>query len=439
MTGFTACAGSSNGTANPSGGNNAACDNTITKTNLPQVTVWAWYPDFEDVVDLFNQNHDDVQICWTNAGQGSGEYDKLSTAVQAGTGAPDVVMLEFEVLNSFVVRNALVDLTKYGVNDIKSDYTAGAWKDASSGNAVYAVPVDAGPVGLLVRKDIFDKYNVTVPTTWDQFATAAQQLKDAGYPGYITNWPGNGGAGILALWEQGNAGASGFTFDSTNPTDLGIKINTDATLKVQQYWYDLINKGLVSSDDTGTTDRTTKMVNGTYASYIAAAWAPGYLQGASGADPNAVWQAVPLPQWDASNPVMVNQGGSTFAVTTQSKQPELAAKVAMGIYGDMDSWKIGVEKAALFPTYLPMLTSDYFKNLPYPFFNNQTINADVFLSAAQGYTGVVYSPFTSYFYDQMTQANAAMLQGQTSPSDTVDGLEATLVQYGQDQGFTVTS
>ena len=54
-------------------------------------------PRLREVVDLFNENHDDVQICWTNAGQGNDEYTKFSTAIEAGSGAPDVIMLESEV------------------------------------------------------------------------------------------------------------------------------------------------------------------------------------------------------------------------------------------------------------------------------------------------------------------------------------------------------
>src|SRR5215468_8254315 len=76
----------------------ASCTNKIVKADAPQVTVWAWYPAFQDVVDLFNNSHTDVQICWTNAGQGNDEYTKFSTTVEAGKGAPDVVMLEDEVL-----------------------------------------------------------------------------------------------------------------------------------------------------------------------------------------------------------------------------------------------------------------------------------------------------------------------------------------------------
>src|SRR4029453_11058475 len=103
----------------------ASCTNEIQKPDATQVSVWAWYPAFQDVVDLFNNSHTDVQICWTNAGQGNDEYTKFSTAGEAGKGAPDVVMLEDEVLASFAVRKALVDLTKFGANDVKADYTDG--------------------------------------------------------------------------------------------------------------------------------------------------------------------------------------------------------------------------------------------------------------------------------------------------------------------------
>jgi len=399
--------------------------------------MWAWYPEFQGVVDLFNSKHDDVQICWSNVGAGGNEYDKFNTAIQAKSGAPDVIMLEFEVLNSFVLQNALVDMSQYGANDVKANYTEGAWKDASSGNGVYAIPVDAGPMGFLVRQDIFDKYNVKVPTTWDEYAAAAKALKDAGFPGVIGDFASNNTAGLQALWNQ--AGASTFTFDGANPENLGVAINSDPAKKVTKFWNDLVQQKLVANDDAFTTDWYTKIVNGSYASYIAAAWGHGYLAGIEGASPEAKWVALPIPQWKAGDNIQVNHGGSSFAVTTQAKDPKLATIAAMGIFGDMESWTIGVEKAALFPTYLPMLTSDYYKNLGYPFFGGQQINKDVFLPAAQGYHGTTYSPFQPYYYAQMTTALADMTAGKVSSDQTLDNLQKTITDYATQQGFKLTS
>ena len=89
------------------------------------------------MVDNFNKPHDDVQVCWTNAGAGGDEYDKFQTAVTAGTGAPDVVMIEADRIASFQVQNALVDLRDSATKDVKDNYSEGAWKDISVGNGVY--------------------------------------------------------------------------------------------------------------------------------------------------------------------------------------------------------------------------------------------------------------------------------------------------------------
>ncbi|KQM82703.1 ABC transporter substrate-binding protein [Agromyces sp. Leaf222] len=411
------------------------CTNKIVNADATQVSVWAWYPSFEEVVDLFNESHDDVQICWTNAGQGNDEYTKFSTALEAGSGAPDVIMLESEVLSSFSIRDGLVDLTEFGANDVKGDYTEGAWKDVSSGAAVYAIPVDGGPMGMLYRQDILDEYGITAPTTWDEFAAAAQTLKDAGAPGVLADFPTNGRAYNQALFAQ--AGSVPFEYDNANPTEIGIDVNDEGSKKVNAYWNDLVSKGLVATDDAFTADYNTKLVDGSYAIYVAAAWGPGYLGGLSDADSDAVWRAAPVPQWDPANPVQINWGGSTFAVTSQAKDKEAAAVVAKEVFGTEEAWKIGIEKAALFPLWKPILESDYFRDLEYPFFGGQQINKDVFLDAAAGYTGFTFSPFQNYAYDQLTEQLYAMTQGEKDSDQALDDLQASLEAYAGEQGFTL--
>ncbi|RJU02096.1 extracellular solute-binding protein [Arthrobacter frigidicola] len=413
----------------------ASCTNTIVNKEAPQVTVWAWYPAFEQIVDSFNESNDDVQVCWTNAGQGNDEYTKFSTAIESGSGAPDVIMLESEVLSSFSIRDALVDLSEYGAAEVKDNYTEGAWKDVTSGDAVYAIPVDGGPMGMIYRQDLFEKHGIAVPKTWDEFAAAAQQLKDAGGEGVLTNFPTNGRAFSQALFAQN--GSVPFEYDSTKPTEIGINVNDAGSKEVLEYWDSLVKKDLVTTDDAFTADYNTSLVDGTYAVYLAAAWGPGYLQGLSDADEDAVWRAAPLPQWDAAAPVQVNWGGSTFAVTSQAKDKELSAKVAKEILGTDEAWKIGVEESALFPSYTPVLESEEFAQTEYPFFGGQKVNEDVFLEAAAGYEGATFSPFQNYAYDQLTEQLYAMVQGEKDGSKALDDLQASLEQYAKEQGFTL--
>ncbi|MGO4595755.1 ABC transporter substrate-binding protein [Leifsonia sp. 2TAF2] len=420
-----------------SGGSGAAasCQNKIVHSDAKQVTMWAWYPNFEPVVDLFNKNHKDVQICWTNTGAGNDEYTKFSTAIQAGSGAPDVVMLESEVVPSYVADGSIVNLSKLGADKVKSNYSEGAWSDVSNGGAAYAIPVDGGPVGLLYRKDLFDKYGLTVPTTWDEYAADAEKINAAtGGKTLMTDFPGNGRAYQTALFAQ--AGAA--PFELSGKQDIKIDLNDEPSQKVLTYWNNLVQKKLVGTEDSSTTDYNTHLVNGKYASVIAAAWLPGYLQGFTGADKTAKWAVAPVPQWDTANPVQINIGGSAFAVSKQAQDPKAAAKVATEIFGTEAAWKLGIEKAALFPLWKPILESDYFQSKAYPFFGGQQINKDVFLTAATDYKGFQFSPFQNLVYDKLTDAVNSTNKGKSSPEAALKTYQSTVESYAKQQGYTVT-
>lgn len=412
------------------------CTNEIKAPDAPLVSVWAWYPNMATVVDNFNAAHTDVQVCWNNVGQGGDEYDKVQTAISAGKGLPDVVMLEADHLTSYSIQNALVDISKYGANDVKKNFSAGAWKDVSQGDAVYGIPVDGGPMALIYRTDVLAKYNLTPPTTWDEFAADAKAVKDAGGPVF-----GDLGANVPAVMMalQIQKGADPFQVDPADPKKLTITLDDQASKDVLDYWAGLAKDGLVGTQDQFTTDYIAGVVKGDYATYTSAAWAPGYLTGAGvgEGDSAGVWAVAPLPQWDTANPVSVNWGGSAFAVTNQAHDYKLATEVATGLYADDASLTDGWKNQVIFPLNQNVLSSDEFVNNESAFFNGQTANKDVYIPAENAYKGFVYPPIIVYYYaqlqDELTKINAGSISG----SDAATELQKTMVDYATSQGFTV--
>ena len=428
---LAACSGGGGG-----GTDTSNCTNKITKTDAPVVTLWAWYPNMELVVDNFNEAHDDVQVCWTNAGAGGDEYDKLQTAITAGTGAPDVVMVEADRIAVYQIQEALVDISDLGYEDVKDNFSEGAWKDVSVGDGVYGAPIDGGPMAMIYRKDVFEQYGITPPTTWAEYETAAQTVKDAGGP-LFGDFGANVPAAIMALLYQN--GAEPFTYDPAGEGEIGINLNDDASKEVLDYWAGLVEKGLVGTQDQFTPEYISGVIAGDYATYISAAWAPGYLQGAGvgeGADAD-VWATAPLPQWDPDNPVQVNWGGSAFSVTSQAKDPELAAKVAFGVYADDASLRDGWENQIIFPLNVNVLNDPEFVDAEVGFFGGQQANKEVYVPAANGYTGMNYTPIGQFYYTAFTNQIAAINDGSATGSEAADALQAEVVAYATEQGFTV--
>lgn len=452
---LTACGGGGGGGGGGAGGGTSAsggassapaggaqankpsnCTNKIVNKSAPVVSVWAWYPNMAKVVDNFNNANKDVQVCWTVAGQGAPEYAKLQTAVAAKKGAPDVVMLEADQLTGFEIQDALVDLSQFGASDVKGNFSAGAWKDVSQGDKVYAIPVDGGPMGMIYRKDIFKKYGITKPpTTWDEYAADAAKVKAAGGP-FFGDLGSNVPAATTALMAQ--KGAVPFTYDLADKGNIGIALNSQPAKDVLEYWGNLVQKGLVGKQDQFTTDYISGMVKGKYATYISAAWAPGYLTGAGvGKGKGATnFATAPLPKWDPSNPA-VNWGGSTFAVTTQAADKALSAKVAKGLYADPGSLTDGWKTQTIFPLNQGVLKSSAFVNNKVDFFDGQQANKEVYIPAENAYKGFNYSPFSVYYYAQLQAEIVKVNAGKISGSAAADELQDTIVKYAKQQGFTV--
>ncbi|MGO4858753.1 ABC transporter substrate-binding protein [Arthrobacter sp. 2MCAF14] len=430
-------AGCSGGADAASAGSNTTnCTNKIVHADAPKVSVWAWYPNMATVVDNFNNSHTDVQVCWTVAGQGGPEYAKFQTAIQAGKGAPDVIMLEADQLTGFELQNALVDLSKYGAGDVKKNFSAGSWKDVSQGDSVYAIPVDGGPMGMIYRKDVLDKYGIKPPTTWAEYETAAQKVKDAGGPAF-GDLGSNVPAALTALMAQ--KGAVPFTYDLADQKNISIHLDSQPAKDVLNYWAALVKKGLVATQDQFTTDYISGMIGGKYATYISAAWAPGYLTGSGVGKGNekGTFAAAPLPQWDPSNPVSVNWGGSTLAVTSQAGDQKLAAEVAKGLYADDASLTDGWKTQTIFPLNQNVLKSDAFTNNAVDFFGGQTANKDIYIPAENAYKGFSYSPFSVYYYAQLQAETVKINAGKVSGDEAATELQGIMVNYAKSQGFTV--
>ncbi|MFJ9633929.1 ABC transporter substrate-binding protein [Streptomyces sp. NPDC101175] len=429
-TALTACSGSDGSSAKAAKPVSSASMAAALKKPT-ELTFWTWI-DLKKQVAMFEEKYPNIKVKIVNAGQSADEYKKLRTALKAGQGAPDVVQIGLDTLGAFVITKDLLDLAPYGVADLKDDYVAWTWKQVSAGDKVYALPQDTGPMGMLYRKDVFDHYGLKVPKTWEEFAEQGRKLHAANPHISMTNLPDNDSPNLLGLAWQ--AGARPFKVNGTNVT---IGVNSAKMKQLADFWSPLVQQGIVSADPDFNNDWYAGLTKGTYATWVTAGWAPLFLEGAA-AKSSGKWRVAPIPQWSDGQSVSGNWGGSTNAVTVQTKHPEAAAALAMFINHDKKSSLSLANDLSLFPPLQSTLSNPEFTGRASDFFGGQKVN-QLFSEYSQMVSpDFQWSPFNDYVTNSYNTTFGTALNRKTSLSDALNAWQTDLTTYARKQGFKVT-
>ncbi|SDT26853.1 ABC transporter substrate-binding protein [Microlunatus soli] len=398
-----------------------------------KITFWAWTPGIDTQVELFQKRYPQIEVELVNAGQGPAQYQKLRTALSGG-GAPDAAQIEFAYLPSFMITRDLLDLTPYGAREIKDDFVDFAWNQVAVNDGVYAIPQDSGPMGMLYRSDVFDKYGLTVPVTWDDFAEQAERLRSQTKGVSMTNLLPNDSMSALGMMQQ--AGSEPFSIASQ--TTIGLKLDDAGARKWADYWTPLLQEGLISADPGSNNDWYQAMASGRYATYIAAAWGPAYLQG-SAASSAGKWRAARLPQWAPDQDVAGNWGGSTTAVMAGSKYPAAAAGFAEFINHDPECARLFASKQLLFPVLKSLLADPSFTQQEVDFYGGQKV-FDLFSKISDTVPHEYqWNPFMAFVNTEFNQVLGGAISARTDLVDALRTLQDDVLTYAHKQGFTVES
>ncbi|PPF10854.1 MULTISPECIES: ABC transporter substrate-binding protein [unclassified Rathayibacter] len=343
-------------------------------TGPVRLQYWGWLKDLQKVCDVWNASHPEIQVeaVWIPGGNAGG-YQKLYSALAAG-GGPDLGQVEIRSVPEFMLVNGLVDLTRYGVEQYRDLYDPTLWGQVSYTGGVYGIPQDSGPMALFYQPEVFGKVGAEPPTTWDDWAAVATELRGAG--SYIDCFPLADASVFAAFATQ--AGAQWL-----RPEEDGwvIDMTDDATTRVASFFDTAIDQDLVQTGYGAYSPAWfAAAAKGGIASCATGSWGDALIEGVSGGA--GKWRAAPMPVWGDTGFGSSFLGGSTAAVFSSSKHPEEAIEFAVWMTTTQEGIDAMIANSGIgwSPAVGEIGTA---RKGPSDFFSGQNYNEDVLVPASK--------------------------------------------------------
>jgi multiple sugar transport system substrate-binding protein len=332
---------SAGGDSSEAGAGAASCGASDGPVELNFTT---WVPGMDKVVELWNEKNPDIQVTVQTGPNGnSGTYQNFFNQIQAGN-APDLGQIEYDALPNFRVQDGLENIAECeGVADAQDQFVDWTWGQVTFGEegSVYAVPQDSGPMAMYYRADLFEQAGIEVPTTWEEYAAAAEQIKAQG--SYITNFPKSD-----VNWFAGMVWQNGGQWFANDGENWDVNLTGPESEEVATYWQDLLSKDLVSTLPSFSDEWNASFNEGQQWTWVSAVWGATTLS--SGApDTAGKWAVAPMPQWEDGGETAGNWGGSSTAVLKGSEHPAEAAKFALWLNTDPEALALANELGGLYP------------------------------------------------------------------------------------------
>ncbi|PZF83649.1 ABC transporter substrate-binding protein [Jiangella anatolica] len=427
---LAACGGSSTdgGSDGGDGGPTGTADDPV------EITFWSWLPDIQKTIDLFEQAHPEIDVTLENVGVGTDQYTKIQNAADAGSGGPDVAHMTYDAIPSFALTGALADLTQYGGEDIPDTFLPAVVGLVQQGDAVYGVPQDFGPGVMYYRTDVFEAAGVEVPTTWAEYATAAEAIKASDPNRYITYLdPGLADAAYMGLWQLD---AAPWTLDGES--DLALDLNSDRALQWADYWDGLNQAGLTIESVQGSDEWFKQLGDGQIATWVVGAWG---LQALTGVLPQneGLWRVAPMPVWDEGDTATSQFGGSGTVVLEQSEHKDAATTFALWMNSDPTAVESLKNDQGLLPTTNAAWEDPAFLDEEIAYLGGQQARQVFAESARNSVTTWRWLPFQPYVGSVYKDTVGQAISGRTSLADGFAAWQDRVAEYAEQQGFTVTT
>lgn len=435
---LAACSSSGPSSAGTSGGGSAGSSAQYTQADIQAalqkpttLTMWGWAPQNQELVTAFEKQYPKIKINLVNAGTGTTEYTKIQNAVKAGSGAPDITQIEYAALPQFALPGDLLNLSDYGMDSLKSQFSSAVWDSVDLNGQLIGLPQDTGPMALFYNKTVFDKYHLTVPTTWAQYLADAEKLHAANPKEYITSDTGDAGFTTSMMWAAG-----GHPYEVSGTKNVTVSLTDPGMTEFENLWSQMISKGLLSSVPGWTSQWYSAMADGQVASLVTGGWMGVDLETGVPSG-KGQWAVAPMPQWSSSGTPVTAENGGSADVVLASSQHKLAAAGFVQWFTTGKGEQLSAASGD-FPASNTVLDSPTWQNQSWAYFGGQKINQVLAKSSEEVRPGWSYLPYQMYANSIFADSVGQAYTGKTTLAAGIKAWQQQVASYGTQQGFNVT-
>ncbi|WP_327092378.1 sugar ABC transporter substrate-binding protein [Nonomuraea sp. NBC_01738] len=388
-----------------------------------ELTWWTWSDATQAQADAFTKDHPNVKINVVKLDNPDAAVTKLQNAVKAGSGAPDIVPVEYQTLPQLTMTGALADLTSFGFDSYKAQFTASTWNAVKVNNKLVGIPLDSGPMVLIYNKNIYTAAGITeAPKTWDEFVKASAAIREKKPDTYIASG-GDAGFFTSMIWASGG---HPFTVSGEKVT---INLQDEGSKKFADMWGGLLQRGELSSVSTWSDEWSKALTQNKLATLMMGSWMIGGMDDFGAGK----WQVAPMPTWDGS-PGSAENGGSGLSVTEPSKNKALAAAV-LRFMADGKGRDL-INKGG-FPSTVTEFTNPTWADATFKAYGDQKANQVGAASAKSVIAGWQYLPYQGYANNVFGDSVGKAIGSKGDLNAALQEWQKTLVDYGNAQGFQV--
>ena len=353
----------------------AAAGDAAAAEGEQKLTVWCWDPAFniyamETAAEYYKKDHpdvtvevvetpwDDIQPLITNAAS-TGEYSQL----------PDILLMQDNAFqkNAISYPDLFVDLTDSGIDF--SQFAAGKLGYSTIAGKNYGVPFDNGAVIACYRTDILEQAGYTIDDltdiTWSRFEEISSDVQAK--TGYYLLSERTGEIDLIMMMLQ-SAGASMFD-ESGAPV-----IADNAALKnVVETFNSLVANNALLLTQQNWDEYIKSFNSGSAAGVVNGCWIMGSIQAAE--DQSGKWAVTNMPKLDGIDGATnySNNGGSSWAVTTNCQNVALAEDFLKSTFaGSVDFYGEILPKSGAIATWAPAAEADVYGE-PSEFFGGDAV------------------------------------------------------------------